>query len=267
MNAVMEGLRRSLERRPGLASRVSDLRLAEGREPGRVVASLEGELTAADTPQLLALQDDAPLSGLGARIGPARNRRYSHLAGDPSVVSEVLGRRYRVHSESFFQGNRFLVEDLARTVRERLPAGGRVLDLYSGVGLFALGLAETAQSVLGIEGNAYAVADAVFNAEAAGLSGVRFLQGDVAGVLATVPRDADERIVLDPPRSGAGVALMQAVAARGPAAIVYVSCDPPTLARDLNAVVASGYRLASLDLFDLFPDTFHLETVALLQRG
>ncbi len=266
MTGVVDGLRRSLEKRPGLATRVQDVRLLESGGAGRVVVGLDGELGPADAPQLLALQEGAPLAGLGARLGPPRNKRYVHLAGDDSVVSEVLGRRYRIHSESFFQGNRFLVEALARSVRDGVARGGRVLDLFSGVGLFALTLAEGADSVLGIEGNAQAVDDATFNAASAGLGHVRFRSGDVATTLATVPAERAERIVLDPPRSGAGVALMRAVAARSPESILYVSCDPPTLARDLKALEPSGYRLASLELFDLFPDTFHMESVAVLRR-
>lgn len=266
MTAVVTGLRRSLEKRPALAARVHDVRLLESGRAGRVVVGLEGELGPADAPQLVGLQEGTPLAGLGARFGSGRARRYAHLAGDDSVVSEVLGRRYRIHGESFFQGNRFLVEDLARAVRDGVPRGGRVLDLYSGVGLFALTLADGAESVLGIEGNPQAVDDATFNAKDAGLGHVAFRSGEVEATLATIPIAAGERIVLDPPRSGAGAALLRAVAARAPASILYVSCDPPTLARDLKALAPTGYRVAELQMFDLFPDTFHLETVAVLRR-
>jgi 23S rRNA (uracil1939-C5)-methyltransferase len=266
MNAVIARLRRGLEQRAGLARRVSDLRLLEGREPGRVVACLEGELGPADAPQILGLQEGTPLAGLGVRFGASPARRHARLAGDDSVTSAVLGRHFRIHSESFFQANRFLVEALAERVRDHVPAGRRVLDLYSGVGLFALSLAPAAGAVLGIEGSAQAVADALANAEAAGLDHVRFLRGDVGRVLQGLPAEPEESVVLDPPRGGAGAAVMRLVSARAPETIVYVSCDPPTLARDLGILRAGGYALAALDLFDLFPDTFHLEAVALVRR-
>jgi tRNA/tmRNA/rRNA uracil-C5-methylase (TrmA/RlmC/RlmD family) len=90
------------------------------------------------------------------------------------------------------------------------------------------------------------------------------MPGDVRGGLAACRPEPDERIVLDPPRTGAGADVVRAVAARRPAAVVYVSCDPPTLGRDLRVFGAEGYRLDSLQAFDMFPDTHHLEAVARL---
>jgi len=266
MNEALAGLTRGLEGQASLARRVSDIRLVESGAPGAVVACLEGELAAADAPLLLSLGKDTVLAGLGYLVGPAQRRRHVALSGESFVASEVLGLRFRAHVQSFFQVNRFLVEALARSVRERTPPGGRVLDLYSGVGLFALTLAGQAERVQGVEGSEVGVKDAVRNAEAAGLSNVRFRQGDVAEALASLPLERGERVILDPPRTGAGVATVRLVAAREPEAIVYVSCDPPTLGRDLKTLRGLGYKLASLELFDLFPDTFHLESVALVRR-
>jgi 23S rRNA (uracil1939-C5)-methyltransferase len=266
MNHALAELRRGLARRPALAARVGDIRLVEPGAPGNVVACFEGDLAAADAPLLLSLGEGAALAGLGYLVGAPQRRRHVCLSGASFVSSEVLGLRFRVHVQSFFQGNRFLVEALARTVRERTPPGGSVLDLYSGVGLFALTLASQADRVLGVEGSQLAVEDAKANAEAAGLAMVRFRRADVVATLASLPAEPGERVILDPPRSGAGVAAVRAVAAREPEAIVYISCDPPTLGRDLKALRDVGYRLASLDLFDLFPDSFHLESVALIRR-
>jgi tRNA/tmRNA/rRNA uracil-C5-methylase (TrmA/RlmC/RlmD family) len=94
---------------------------------------------------------------------------------------------------------------------------------------------------------------------------VRIHQGDVRE-MASLPPRADERVVLDPPRTGAGAEVVRMVAERRPASIVYVSCDPPTLGRDLKALAAAGYVPDSIVGFDLFPDTFHLETVVHLRR-
>jgi 23S rRNA (uracil1939-C5)-methyltransferase len=172
--------------------------------------------------------------------------------------------RFRTHAQSFFQSNRFLVDELARTVAEMLPAGGRVLDLYAGVGLFALTAARQADRVTALEANPFAATDAEHNARRARLQGVEVRRAEVGAALRALPAAAGERVILDPPRTGAGPGVVEAVAARRPAVVVYVSCDPPTLGRDLALFAARGYRPDALAAFDLFPDTFHLETVARL---
>jgi 23S rRNA (uracil1939-C5)-methyltransferase len=159
------------------------------------------------------------------------------------------------------------VDALVQEVLDRTPAGGSVLDLYAGVGLFALPLGRRAEEVRGLELSPTAVEDARANAEAAGLSHVRIHSGDVRE-MAELPPRPDERIVLDPPRTGAGADVVRMVAARKPASVVYVSCDPPTLGRDLKVFAAEGYAPDSIAAFDLFPDTFHVETVVhLAPRG
>jgi 23S rRNA (uracil1939-C5)-methyltransferase len=213
-----------------------------------------------------ALLEDAPwVTGLGTAVGKGRRRRFVLLRGDPHVEATVADVRFRSHVESFFQANRFLVDELVGRVAEMTPAGGTVLDLYAGVGLFALTLARQAERVLAAEWNAWAVEDAKANARRAGLGHVRIHRESVGEALASWPVSRDERIILDPPRSGAGPELAGTLAARRPAAIVYVSCDPTTLARDLKIFDARGYRLDRVEAFDLFPDTFHLETIALLR--
>jgi len=167
---------------------------------------------------------------------------------------------------SFFQANRFLVDELAETVVDLVPPGGRVLDLYAGVGLFALPLARRADDVLAVEGNPFAADDAEANAREAGLPNVRVRRSDVLSALAACPAEPGERIVLDPPRTGAGRDVVSAIASRDPAVVVYVSCDPPTLGRDLKLFAAAGYRPERIEMFDLFPDTFHLEALARLVR-
>lgn len=93
------------------------------------------------------------------------------------------------------------------------------------------------------------------------------VESDVAAALAALERTPEERIVLDPPRTGAGPQVVDLVAGRAPSCVVYVSCDPPTLGRDLSRFAAHGYRPDSVQLFDLFPNTFHMETVVRLRRG
>jgi 23S rRNA (uracil1939-C5)-methyltransferase len=268
MNRAARGLRGALERRPDLAGGVRGIDLAESLDGRELVASFETEMDAQQAVGLLVLAEGAPgLTGLGAVAGRGQVRGYVSLRGAPYVHASILGRELRAHVQSFFQANRFLIEPLVRGVMELIPPGGTVLDLYAGVGLFSVPLAAGAGDVLGMELNATAVDDAVFNVRRAGLMNLRLRHGDVLEGLSTCPARPGERIVLDPPRSGAGGEVVEAIAARRPEVVVYVSCDPPTLGRDLATFARAGFRPDALRAFDAFPDTFHLETVARLVRG
>ena len=269
MMAGARGLRDALAARPGLARAVRDVELAESFDGRRLVASLETTLDPKEASGAASLGDAVPsLTGLGLVAGEGRRRRFLLLRGDAHVDATVHGLHLRAHVQSFFQANRFLVDALVQEVLDRTPAGGSVLDLYAGVGLFALPLGRRAEEVRGLELSPNAVEDARANAAAAGLSHVRIHSGDVRE-MAELPPRPDERIVLDPPRTGAGADVVRMVAARKPASVVYVSCDPPTLGRDLKVFAAEGYAPDSIAAFDLFPDTFHVETVVHLapRRG
>jgi 23S rRNA (uracil1939-C5)-methyltransferase len=267
MNTAARGLRRALEERPDLARHVRGIDLLESPEGGALVAALETDLPAAEATKLGALAEGAPaLTGFGAAT--LRPKHFVLLRGDAHVASRVGELALRAHVSSFFQGNRFLYEELARTVVDLVPPSGPVLDLYAGVGLFALPLAAKASDVVAVETSPTAADDAEANVAAARLSNVRVVRADVGEALSR-RRGAgdDERIVLDPPRTGAGAPVPALVAERRPRAIVYVSCDPPTLGRDLAAFARHGYRPDRVTAFDLFPDTYHLETVVRLVAG
>ncbi len=170
--------------------------------------------------------------------------------------------RLRVSHGSFFQVNRFLLPLLAERVAAELE--GRVaLDLYAGVGLFTRALAEKFARVVAVETNPAAVADLAANIS--DLSGVEARASTVADFLAHSPEKCDVA-VLDPPRAGLERGVAEGLGEIGPRFIVYLSCDPATLARDLTRL-APRYRLTSLELFDLFPQTFHIETLARLERA
>ena len=265
MNRTQRALAAALGEKPQWARHVSALDMAESGDGSQLVVALETDMDQAQATSLAPLADATPwLTGLGAVAGPVKRRRYVPLRGEPYVETTVLGVRLRAHVRSFFQANRFLVDDLARAVVEATPPGGPVLDLYAGVGLFALTLAGRAENVRGVEINPTAVEDAAHNARRAHLGNVHIEQGDVRRGLASWRAQAGERVILDPPRTGAGADVVRAVAARKPEVVVYVSCDPPTLGRDLRVFGAEGYRLDTLAAFDLFPDTHHVEAVARL---
>jgi len=263
--AAARALLEEMRRRPHQAARVSDVEMAESLDGKSLVVALETDLDVKGTAALSGIARALPgASGFGAMARDGRLRHFVPLAGDPHVRSTVLGLGLRAHVRSFFQSNRFLAEPLAAAVVELLPAGGSVLDLYAGVGLFALPLARQAERVRAVEASAMAVEDARWNAAQAGLRHVEVQRGDVAEALAQWPVGEKERIVLDPPRVGAGPLVVQRIAARRPEAIAYVSCDPATLGRDLKAFAAQGYAPDAVRVFDLFPDTFHLETLVRL---
>jgi len=263
LNATVRALKVAFESRPQLVSRLRRLDLAEAGDGSECVAVLSGDLKAEDGPALAqAASEVASLTGLGF-WRERRGRRDLLLArGDPHVHSTVLGRRLRAHAVSFFQANRFLVEDLARAVLDWVPGGSRVLDLYCGVGLFGVPLAARGDEVLGAE----IAESSVFDASANGrdLPGARFFRADVGEALTRWAREGREHIVLDPPRAGIGREVIAAVAARRPASVVYVSCDPATLGRDLAEFARLGLRPDRLRAFDMFPNTFHLETLVRL---
>jgi 23S rRNA (uracil1939-C5)-methyltransferase len=176
----------------------------------------------------------------------------------------AAGLRFRVSHGSFFQVNRFLIDRLVEAA-VRDAEGESALDLYSGVGLFSLPLAQRFSKVTAIESSLSAVRDLEFNAARARLAvEVRRLNADqYLEKLKIVP----DFVLADPPRSGLGKPVVTHLARIKPERITVVSCDPATQARDLAGLLAAGYRLAGLTLVDLFPQTYHLETIAYLTRA
>jgi tRNA/tmRNA/rRNA uracil-C5-methylase (TrmA/RlmC/RlmD family) len=182
-------------------------------------------------------------------------------AASGTVAERVGDRSFEVAVDGFWQAHLGAPEALVAAVLDGLePQAGEVAaDLYCGVGLFAAFLADAGCQVLGIEGERAAVALARRNVPEGA-----FLAGDVA-VLADRLPSAVDLVVLDPPRAGAGAAVLEAVMARRPRAIAYVACDPAALARDLATAARGGYHAESVRAFDLFPMTHHVECVAILK--
>ena len=184
----------------------------------------------------------------------------------PGTVESALDYedRFRVSRNSFFQVNRLLLDQLVDTALAD-AAGDSALDLYAGVGLFALALAKRFPRVTAVESGSGAVRDLKFNAERAGAA-VEALQSTTEAYLETLGRTPDF-VLLDPPRAGLGKAVVARLAQLAPRTIVIVACDPATMARDLAGLLAAGYRIGRMTLVDLFPQTFHMETVVRLERA
>ncbi len=185
----------------------------------------------------------------------------------PGMVTGPLDYdgRFRVGGNSFFQVNRFLLDRLAdRAVAD--ASGDAALDLYAGVGLFSLALAKRFGAVTAVDSGAAAVRDLQFNIERAGLTHVRAAQSTAEHFLNALER-APDYVVLDPPRAGLGKEVVRRLAELCPRRLTIVACDPATLARDLAGLVSAGYEIGSLTLIDLFPQTYHLETVVQLRAS
>jgi 23S rRNA (uracil1939-C5)-methyltransferase len=191
----------------------------------------------------------------------ARRPRTLETWGADGMTYVVAGEGYWISRGSFFQVNRFLVDELLRIVTAG-RRGAVAWDFYAGVGLFSRALARTFQQVVAVE----AAADDLSRSfkgpgnRAVETTTVEFLRS------AVVQRERPELIVMDPPRAGVGAEVCALLARISSPEIVYVSCDPVTLARDLKLLVAADYKVMEIHMVDMFPQTFHLETVMILRR-
>ncbi len=218
------------------------------------------------------------------RIGGDRQAIWSDEPGEPptemvigfgkapDVTRIVRGKRIAVPCRGFFQANAALVGELVDQVVGMSGLTGRetVIDAYGGAGLFSLFLGERAGRLFGIEGDPEAARCAGINLRRHGLAQADFFCGDVAAVLEKEfvrRRVTADVVVLDPPRDGCGGGTLESVAALRPERIVYVSCNPATQARDVRHLSNHGYALRRLHPLDMFPQTAHIEVVALLARG
>lgn len=205
--------------------------------------------------------------GATAMLISSNSGSLRKVRGRGWVRELAAGRAWRVSGDGFWQVHPGAADALVSAVLDGLQPrpGERGLDLFSGVGLFAAALAErvgVTGSVTAVESNARAVADARRNLH--DLPNVRLICDRVERSLSRLPGDEVDVVVLDPPRSGAGRAVVSEVARRRPRAVAYVACDPAALARDLAYLRDEGYLLNSLRAFDLFPMTHHVECVAVV---
>lgn len=203
------------------------------------------------------------------------------LSGPGYLVHEAAGFTFHVSHLSFFQVNRFLIEDLLRTMTSGAK-GDLALDLYAGVGFFTLPLARNFKRVVAVDANLAATRDLYANAEIAGVTITSY--NEHAEEFLRKPQERPDFVSLDPPRAGLGAEAAAKLAELGSPEIVYLSCDPATLARDLAVLTgtsrkrtapvadadrpsANRYEVSEVHLFDLFPQTFHIETLIRLRRA
>jgi len=237
---------------------VERLTLRAGHATGERLALVEAR-EALDGASLRLPEDVAIVQDLGTTVRALRHGPWLH--------DQLLGFTMRVSARAFFQNNTMQAEVLARIAGEwlALQPGELLLDAYCGVGAFLLLLTPSGGRGLGIESSPEAVADARQNARARiDADALRFAIGDVSRVLSRRPVRCDA-VVLDPPRTGCSPEALALLADTGARRLAYISCDPATLARDVAQLARHGYRLTMVQPVDMFPQTYHIECVALLE--
>jgi 23S rRNA (uracil1939-C5)-methyltransferase len=255
------------------------LTLREGRRTGQLMANIVASAPDVETlvPVAEGLRTRVPattsvlLNVNDTKASVAVGREEHLLLGRDHITESLQGVTFQVSASSFFQTNTVQAERLFAIVAEACALNGRetVLDLYSGTGAISLLLARRAARVYGIEVSAAAVADAIGNARANGIDNCTFVAGEVRHVLPALTREGVRAavVVADPPRAGFHPKALAALVTLAPERIVYVSCNPATLARDVGDLARQGYRLQWVQPVDMFPQTPHIEAVARLSRA
>jgi len=188
------------------------------------------------------------------------------LAGEDALIYEIKGHHLHVSPESFFQVNTDVAEKMVEHILELLPQDGKkinILELYSGAGLFSIFLAERASQLTAIESARSSCYDFAINLDA--FENISLYEAPVEDTLPVITEKPD-LVLLDPPRSGLNIDARLALTKLAPSEIIYISCDPATLSRDLKYFIEDGYELLDVQAFDLFPQTYHIESISHLVK-
>lgn len=276
INSAFKSIRRLFEgrfRRSHTAKTIFSLEIGVGAD---ALAAASFHLRGGEKgfPWGAVLEEVEELKGLEvllhARGGPRARRVFT--GGDLNLCYESQGIKYLAPLSVFSQVNRAqngaLIKDLIRY--SRLKGGERVLELFSGAGNFSLQLAKGGARVLGVEVGGEAVRAARKNAALNAIEPVEFLKAPASkwlrDNLKDLETDSPDMVVLDPPRAG-DISAMRGLAEIRPKKIIYLSCSPPTMARDLKVFAAGGYRITRARVFDLFPQTYHIEGMVVMELG
>lgn len=196
--------------------------------------------------------------------------REKVLYGSGYIEDVLCGHRFRISAKSFYQINPVQTETLYRTAMDfaELKGNELVLDAYCGIGTIGITASDCAGQIVGVEINRDAVADAIANARLNGLKNCWFTAGDAGKYMEQMAADGmrPDLVFMDPPRAGSDERFLSSLIKTAPSRVVYISCDPETMARDLQLLVRGGYKVRRIQPVDMFPHTGHIETVAKLVR-
>jgi 23S rRNA (uracil1939-C5)-methyltransferase len=246
---------------------VREIELSENVEASQRVVNLDApvatELDVAD--RLAATNDVTGMTVSGTTAGAARVLFGSAYVADVLELGDLPPITLRRHVLAFFQGNRFLLRALVAHVCDQVPTGSRVIDLYAGGGLFAIAAERVRGAVVtAVEGDRVSAEDLVANMASA-RSAITPVYRPVE-VFTRTEQPGTDVVLVDPPRTGMSREALRGLVQLGGRRIVYVSCDIATLARDSRLLVDAGYEITRADAFDMFPNTPHVETVAVFDR-
>jgi len=250
-----------------------NLVIREGRRTGEVQVRLVTSPGSIDVDSLAdAVQCDGLFWTRQDQLGETvQGGETTLISGTPQLREQIGGLEYLISPEAFFQTNSEMAEQLYALAAEFAGLRGheRVFDLYCGIGTIGLALASRAREVVGVEIVEAAVADAIANARINDVTNARFYAGDIRLAMRDLVEQAGrpDVAVVDPPRAGLSQKVVRRIIEAGPKRIVYVSCNPTTLAPNAAQMVEAGYRLVRVRPVDMFPQTPHIECVALLERA
>ncbi len=274
LNEAVAHLNRTLAGSGMMAALIQEVRLGYSVATGELVMQYEAERCTRRQAEgwfervrtgLVGLKGQMMIVGRGLQ-----QRRW--VDGETVLIEQVAGLRLRCSDRSFVQANWRLNETLVETVAAWVFEGGkgaplRVLELYAGIGNFGLPIARGGALVTLVEANPAALADARYNARVNHVGRCRFRQGPAEAILDASTPDEYDLVLMDPPRTGLSKEALTGLLRLRPHRLVYLSCDPPTLARDLRAMREAGYRVSRLQGFDMFPQTMHIETLVELTQA
>ncbi|BAT71701.1 23S rRNA (uracil1939-C5)-methyltransferase [Thermosulfidibacter takaii ABI70S6] len=234
--------------------------IGEDKEGKRLLIDISSQKKIPDIHRIYHSLKLSTSKEVGLRI---RYKGKRSLLGKKFLEETLLGFNVRYTFGSFFQANRYLVETLVQEVFELVPEGAKVLELFSGCGTFTLPLSQKVERIKAVEVNPVSCKLLTETASAQGIKNIEVINMDVDRFISTFDEEVDV-VFLDPPRTGCSDTLLRALINVKPKKIVYVSCNPTTLARDIRKL--EDYDIVSIQPLDMFPNTFHLETVAFLER-
>ena len=247
----------------GLANRCDEIEIVKTGQRQALVAYVRGRVQPADIKGAQAVAANDMVAGIVLRAG-----RDRMTIGEPSVTIDLEpGLQLTAAADAFSQVNQELNRKLIAAVMDQaaIEYGASVLDLFCGAGNFSLPVAKRGGQVLGVDADPIAIDAAQRNAAGLGFSNARFVAMEAQGMAPFLLKAGyrPQIVILDPPRSGA-LELMKMIVNMEPTRVLYVSCDLPTLARDLRVLKEDGYTVSSVKAFDFFPNTHHCEVLALL---
>jgi 23S rRNA (uracil1939-C5)-methyltransferase len=267
LNAVALQIRTLLRENPGLAQGLKRIE-AIRTQGGQLLLILESlNRAAAQSLATTLSQQLTELIGVSYRNAAKPKAPLVTLSGQAYVRETLGGQTYQISAGSFFQTNLHGAGQLLNVLDEALlPDATSLLDLYAGVGVFAMHFSKRVSRVLAIESAPTAIADARENLRLNGIDNVELRRGDARLVFKEL-KDHFDAAIVDPPRAGCTPEVLDWLSQHVHKQLLYVSCNPTTLARDLKALAAAGWRVDTVQPIDMFPQTYHIECVAKLSRA